>query len=85
MSCNQFKDYSDDEPITYETATFDTDNYATFIKKLSEKVGKDSLWQKSYEEGAFEYHPDSLHIPANLNWLSIRFKEGERWFTICYY
>lgn len=73
------------EDATEETATFDTDNYATFIKKLSEKVGKDSLWQESYEEGAFEYHPDSLHTPANLNWLSIRFKEGERWFTICYY
>lgn len=68
---------------TCETVTFDTDDYARFIKKLSDKVDKDSLWD-SYSDGVIYYSPDSAHTPKGLDCFRFSFDEGNRRFTIMY-
>lgn len=72
-----------DDGGTSETVTFDTDDYAHFIKKLSGKVDKDSLWD-SYYEGNIRYQPDSTHTPKDHDWIQFNFEEGDRRFTIDY-
>lgn len=83
--CHVIEKYYEEGGNLKETVTFDTDDYVHYIKKLSNKVDKDSLWEEScWNEGEFTYYPDSLHIPNGLNYLIITFMEGERTFTISY-
>lgn len=65
-----------------ETVTFDTDDYAQFIKKLSVKADKDTLWKNNM--GAIYYNPDRAHTPKGMDRVVFWFDEGSRMFSIRY-